>query len=88
MSRSLKFSLALSAAVAASALLSACEKQDAQQSKTQPAPVAEVAPQQSKSVVVYFSQTGATKKLAQIFRQSIKRTGRIVTACNDENERT
>ena len=54
MSRSLKFSLALSAAVAASALLSACEKQDAQQSKTQPAPIAEVAPQQSKSVVVYL----------------------------------
>ena len=70
MSRSLKFSLALSAAVAASALLSACEKQDAQQSKTQPAPIAEVAPQQSKSVVVYFSQTGATKKLAQVFKEA------------------
>lgn len=70
MSRSLKFSLALSAVVAASALLSACEKQDAQQSKTQPAPVAEVAPQQSKSVVVYFSQTGATKKLAQVFKDA------------------
>jgi flavodoxin len=70
MSRSLKFSLALSAAVAASALLSACEKQDAQQSKTQPAPIAEVAPQQSKSVVVYYSQTGATKKLAQIFKSA------------------
>jgi len=70
MSRSLKFSLALSAAVAASALLSACEKQDAQQSKTQPAPIAEVAPLQSKSVVVYFSQTGATKKLAQIFKEA------------------
>ena len=70
MSRSLKFSLALSAVVAASALLSACEKQDAQQSKTQPAPVAEVAPQQSKSVVVYFSQTGATQKLAQVFKEA------------------
>ena len=70
MSRSLKVSLALSAAVAASAMLSACEKQDAQQSKTQPAPAAEVAPQQSKSVVVYFSQTGATKKLAQIFKEA------------------
>ena len=70
MSRSLKLSLALSAAVAASAMLSACEKQDAQQSKTQPAPASEVAPQQSKSVVVYFSQTGATKKLAQIFKDA------------------
>jgi len=70
MSRSLKISLALSAAFAASALLSACEKQEAQQSKTQAAPVAEVAQQQSKSVVVYFSQTGATKKLAQIFKEA------------------
>ena len=70
MSRSLKLSLALSAAVASSAMLSACEKQEVQQSKTQPAPVAEVAPQQSKSVVVYFSQTGATKKLAQIFKDA------------------
>ncbi len=67
MSRSLKISLALSAVVATSAMFAACEKQDAQQSKAQPAPVAEVAPQ-SKSVVVYFSQTGATKKLAQIFK--------------------
>jgi flavodoxin len=70
MSRNLKLVFALSAAVAASALLSACEKQDAQQSKTQPAPIAEVAPQQSKSVVVYFSQTGATKKLAQVFKDA------------------
>ena len=69
MSRSLKFSLALSAAVAASALLSACEKQE-NQAKTEPAPVAEVATQQSKSVVVYFSQTGATKKLAQVFKDA------------------
>ena len=70
MSRSLKFSLALSAVFAASAMFSACNKQEVAQSKTQPAPIAEVAPQQSKSVVVYFSQTGATKKLAQVFKEA------------------
>ena len=70
MSRSLKFTLAVSAVLAASAMFSACNKQEAAQSKTQPAPVAEVAPQQSKSVVVYFSQTGATKKLAQVIKDA------------------
>ncbi|WP_295053617.1 flavodoxin [uncultured Fibrobacter sp.] len=70
MSRSLKFSLALSAVFAASAMFSACNKQEVAQSKTQPAPIAEVAPQQSKSVVVYYSQTGATKKLAQVFKDA------------------
>ena len=70
MSRSLKFALAVSAVFAASAMFSACNKQEVAQSKTQPAPVAEVAPQQSKSVVVYFSQTGATKKLAQVFKEA------------------
>jgi flavodoxin len=70
MSHSLKFTLAVSAVFAASAMFSACNKQEAAQSKTQPAPVAEVAPQQFKSVVVYFSQTGATKKLAQIFKEA------------------
>lgn len=70
MSRSLKFTLAVSAVFAVSAMFSACNKQEAAQSKTQPAPVAEVAPQQSKSVVVYFSQTGATKKLAQVIKDA------------------
>ena len=69
MSRNLKLVFAMSAAIAASAFFSACEKQEAQ-AKTQPAPVAESAPQQSKSVVVYFSQTGATKKLAQVFKDA------------------
>ena len=70
MSHSLKFTLAVSAVFAVSAMFSACNKQEAAQSKTQPAPVAEVAPQQSKSVVVYFSQTGATKKLAQVIKEA------------------
>ena len=70
MSRSLKFALAMSAVFAASAMFSACNKQEVAQSKMQNAPVAENAPQQSKSVVVYFSQTGATKKLAQVFKEA------------------
>ena len=69
MSRNLKIVFAMSAAIAASAFFSACEKQE-NQAKTEPAPVAESAPQQSKSVVVYFSQTGATKKLAQVFKDA------------------
>ena len=74
MSHSLKFSLALSAVFAASAMLSACEKQESAQtipqSKVQTAPAAEVAKPATKSVVVYFSQTGATKKLAQVFKDA------------------
>ena len=70
MSHSLKFTLAVSAVFAASAMFSACNKQEVAQSQTLPAPVAEVAPQQSKSVVVYFSQTGSTKKLAQVFKEA------------------
>ena len=73
MSRSLKLALAMSAVFAASAMFTACEKQESQtnsQSKTQTAPVAEVAKPATKSVVVYFSQTGANKKLAQIFKDA------------------
>jgi len=67
MSRNLKLVFAMSAAIATSAFFTACEKQEVQP-KTQPAPVAEVAKPATKSVVVYFSQTGATKKLAQVFK--------------------
>ena len=73
MSRSLKFALAMSAVFAASAMFTACEKQESQtnsQSKAQATPVAEVAKPATKSVVVFFSQTGATKKLAQIFKEA------------------
>ena len=69
MSRNLKLVFAMSAAIAASAFFTACEKQEVQ-TKTQPTPVAEVAKPATKSVVVYFSQTGATKKLAQIFKEA------------------
>ena len=74
MSRSLKFALAVSVVFAASAMFTACEKQESaqanSQSKVQTAPVAEVAKPTTKSVVVYFSQTGATKKLAQVFKDA------------------
>jgi len=70
MSRSLKFTLAVSAVLAASAMFSACNKQEAALSKSLSEGGAEVAAQTSKSVVVYFSQTGATKKLAQVFKEA------------------
>ena len=70
MSHSLKFAFAVSAIFAASAMFSACNKQEVAQPKAQTAPVAEVAKPATKSVVIYFSQTGATKKLAQIFKEA------------------
>ena len=69
MSRSLKFTLAMSAVFAASAMFSACNKQEAALSKSLSEGNTDVAVQASKSVVVYFSQTGSTKKLAQIFKE-------------------
>ena len=70
MSRSLKFAFAVATVFAASTMFSACHEQESAKSKTQSTPVAEVASQSSKSVVVYFSQTGSTKKLAQIFKEA------------------
>ena len=70
MSRSLKFALAVSAVFAASAMFSACTKQEAALSKSLSEGSTEVAAQTSKSVVVYFSQTGATKKLAQVIKDA------------------
>ena len=70
MSRSLKLTLAVSAAFAASAMFSACNKQEAALSKSLSEGNTDVAVQTSKSVVVYFSQTGSTKKLAQVFKEA------------------
>ena len=70
MSRSLKFALAMSAVFAASAMFSACNKQEAALSKSLSEGNTDVAVQTSKSVVVYFSQTGSTKKLAQVFKEA------------------
>ena len=54
---------------AGAAMFSTCNKQDSAQSKQQ-AKVAEAPAQQqvTKSIVVYYSQTGSTKKLAGIFK--------------------
>lgn len=41
------------------------------QSKAQAKPAAEVSPAASKSVVVYFSQTGTTKKFAGVLKQAV-----------------
>ena len=59
-----KFGIVIAAAALA---LCACGNQE--QSKAEPA--AEAAkPAASKSLVVYYSQTGATKKLAEIFQKA------------------
>lgn len=70
MTRHLKLVFAMSAMIATAATFTACEKQSAEQTKTQSVPQAKAVPQQSKSVVVYYSQTGSTKKLAQIFKNA------------------
>ena len=49
-------------------MLSACNEQN----KETAAQVAQAPAQTTKSVVVYYSQTGATKKLANIFKQTVK----------------
>ena len=69
MFRNLKLTAAAMSAFAASFVFTACNEQ---QTKTEvKKEVAEVAvPAPSKSVVVYFSQNGATKKLAEIFQKA------------------
>ena len=69
MFRNLKLTAAAMSAFAASFLFTACNEQE---TKTEvKKEVAEVAvPAPSKSVVVYFSQNGATKKLAEIFQKA------------------
>jgi len=66
MNSTLKLALA---ALAASAILSACDKQESAEPKTAPKAEA-VAPAATKSLVVYYSQNGATQKLAQIFKNA------------------
>ena len=65
-----KFGLVL--ATAMSFALCACGGQESAQSKAgeKGAQPEAVAPQASKSLVVYYSQTGATKKLAEIFQKA------------------
>jgi len=73
MFRNFKWVLATASAISLSVMFAACNEQE---SKTEvKKDVAEVAtpaptPAPSKSVVVYFSQGGATKKLAEIFTKA------------------
>lgn len=69
MSRSLKQILSVTALLASATMIStlcACSGQD-QAKQTETA----AAPQQTKSVIVYFSQTGTTKKLAGALKQAV-----------------
>lgn len=72
MSRKLKLSLAMASVVAVSAMFVGCnEEQPKAESKTAQSEVQNApAVKSAKSVVVYYSQTGATKKLAQIFKSA------------------
>lgn len=60
--------------IAASLMFTACNEQEAKKDAPEAAKAAETAevaaPAPSKSVVVYFSQNGATKKLAEIFQKA------------------
>ena len=68
MFRNFKLTLAAVSAFGLSAMLMACNEQESKPSpKTEAAEVAAPAP---KSVVVYYSQNGATKKLAEIFAKA------------------
>ena len=60
-------------AVAVSAMFVACNDraEEKAQSKAQPAAETVAQPAASKSVVVYFSQTGTTKKLAGVMKQAV-----------------
>ena len=69
MFRNLKLTAAAMSAFAASFVFTACNEQETKtEVKKEAAEVAVPAP--SKSVVVYFSQNGATKKLAEIFQKA------------------
>ena len=63
----MKTSLCLAGAFAFAAMLSACNEQNKEPS----AQMVESPAQTTKSVVVYYSQNGATKKLANIFKQVV-----------------
>lgn len=68
MFRNFKLTVAAMSVLAASMVFTACNEKE---SKTEPkAESAEVVALATKSVVVYFSQNGATKKLAEIFTKA------------------
>lgn len=69
MSRSLKKALTATALLASATMISAlCACSGQEQSKQNETAAA---PQQTKSVIVYFSQTGTTKKLAGALKQAV-----------------
>lgn len=69
MSRSLKKALTATALLASATMISAlCACSGQEQPKQNETAVA---PQQTKSVIVYFSQTGTTKKLAGALKQAV-----------------
>lgn len=72
MFRNFKWVLATASAISLSVMFAACNEQEPKtEVKKEAAKVAEIAsPAPSKSVVVYFSQGGATKKLAEIFQKA------------------
>ena len=68
MFRKLNLAVAALSMLGMSAMLAACNEQESKPAlKTE---AAEVVPPASKSVVVYYSQNGATKKLADIFAKA------------------
>lgn len=73
MFRNFKWVLATASAISLSVMFAACNEQESKtEVKKDAAKVAEIAsPAPSKSVVVYFSQGGATKKLAEIFQKAM-----------------
>ena len=62
-------SLWLAGVFALAAVLSACNEDNREPQKSAEIPQA-AQPQQAKSVVVYYSQNGATKKLAEVFQKA------------------
>ena len=72
MFRKLNLAVAALSMLGMSAMLAACNEQESKtEVKKDAAKVAEIAsPAPSKSVVVYYSQNGATKKLAEIFAKA------------------
>ena len=72
MSCSLKYVLSVAALFAGAVALIGCNEESAQkQTKPVENAVEAPAPQATKSVVVYYSQTGATKKLAGVLKQAV-----------------
>lgn len=73
MSRSLKSLISVAALFAGAVALAGCNEDSAQKQQSKPAEnaVESAAPQATKSVIVYYSQTGTTKKLAGILKQAV-----------------